>query len=138
MKPIYQTIVDIKSGDCIRACVASILELPIDAVPNFIRFSTSWHNVLKYFLLSLGYDWYGTGFPHSHKIKEYTIKGFVIGSVASKTFKDTTHSIVVNSKGLCVHDPNPNNAWKGINVLKTNQLKHWLLIAKKGKKESDL
>lgn len=136
MKPVYQTIITKKDGDCTRACIASLLELPIDAVPHFMRFGNKWFEVLRYFLLSLGYDCYGTGFPHSHKIKEYTIKGFVIGTVNSKTFKDITHSVIINSKGLCIHDPNPNKAWKGINVVNTKDLKHWLLISNKGKKES--
>lgn len=135
MKPVFQTIVDKVNGDCTRACLASILELPIDAVPNFIRFP-KWFEVLQGFLRSLGYNCYGTGFPHSHKIKEYSIDGFVIGSVESRTFKDTTHSVVVNSKGICVHDPNPNRAWKGVNVAKTKSLQHWLLIGKKGMKDS--
>ena len=135
MKPVDQTIVAIEDGDCTRACLASILELPIDAVPNFMRFP-KWFDVMQGFLRSLDYNCYGTGFPHSHKIREYAIKGFVIASVDSRTFKNTTHSVVVNSKGVCVHDPNPNLAWKGVNVVKTKALKHWLLIAKKGKKDS--
>ncbi len=35
MKPVMQTICDFEHGDCMRACIASIFELPIDAVPNF-------------------------------------------------------------------------------------------------------
>jgi len=35
MKPVDQTIVADKIGDCLRACVCSLLELPIEAVPNF-------------------------------------------------------------------------------------------------------
>ena len=42
MIPVYQTIVSIEDGDCTRACLASILDLPIDAVPNFIRFRDNW------------------------------------------------------------------------------------------------
>jgi hypothetical protein len=35
MKPVDQTVVADKKGDCLRACVCSLLELPIDAAPNF-------------------------------------------------------------------------------------------------------
>ncbi len=35
MTPVDQTIVDDKRGDCLRACVCSLLDLPIEAVPNF-------------------------------------------------------------------------------------------------------
>ena len=137
MIPVFQTIVDKELGDCTRACIASILELPIDAVPNLARFPKNWYLVMVAFLRALDYDYYGTGFPHSHKIKEYTVKGFVIASVKSRTFEGVNHSIVINSKGICVHDPNPNQAWKGINVKKTKDLQHWMLIDVKGKLECD-
>ena len=35
MHYVQQTIKGTEGGDCLRACVASILELPIEAVPNF-------------------------------------------------------------------------------------------------------
>lgn len=35
MKPVTQTTFGDGKGNCFTACVASILELPIDAVPNF-------------------------------------------------------------------------------------------------------
>jgi len=35
MKKVYQTDYSNSTGDCFRACLASILELPINSVPNF-------------------------------------------------------------------------------------------------------
>lgn len=35
MTPVKQTIVDDIKGDCLRACVCSLLGLAIDQVPNF-------------------------------------------------------------------------------------------------------
>ena len=35
MKPVYQLIDRPPLGDCFRACVASILEVPVAALPNF-------------------------------------------------------------------------------------------------------
>jgi hypothetical protein len=35
MKGIRQIVHDMTDGDCFRACVASIFELPIDVPPNF-------------------------------------------------------------------------------------------------------
>lgn len=37
MKPIDQTIVS-TTGNCLQACLASFLELPIEEVPNFRRY----------------------------------------------------------------------------------------------------
>lgn len=36
MKPVMQLVVDKGKGDCWRCCIASILELPAEAVPNFV------------------------------------------------------------------------------------------------------
>lgn len=35
MRPVYQTIFGNKEGNCLAACIASILEVDIDRVPNF-------------------------------------------------------------------------------------------------------
>lgn len=37
MIPVNQTTFGIKEGNCHAACVASILEIPIDQVPNFAK-----------------------------------------------------------------------------------------------------
>ena len=36
MTPVMQTIFSIPGGDCFRACVASIFNIPIEVVPNFL------------------------------------------------------------------------------------------------------
>jgi hypothetical protein len=145
MKPVDQTIVSEKDGDCTRASLASILELPIDAVPNFMRFGQGWFRIFSHFLMSLDYEFLGTGWvkskdrPCGHILsRSPNIKGYVIASVPSKSFPNSGHSVVVNLKGLVVHDPNPNKAWQNINVLKSKELQNWMMIgkikkAKKGK-----
>lgn len=35
MTPVTQTLVGIERGNCLQACVASLLDLPIEQVPNF-------------------------------------------------------------------------------------------------------
>ncbi len=37
MTPIEQTILNLKNGDCMRACMASIFELPLKKVTNFMK-----------------------------------------------------------------------------------------------------
>lgn len=36
MKPVYQTVFDSKNGNCMQACVASIFEVPLEVIPNFM------------------------------------------------------------------------------------------------------
>lgn len=138
MKPVNQTIVSVKDGDCTRACLASILDLPIDAVPNFMRFGAGWFNIFWAFIRALGYKYHGTGWvkskekPCGHVLsKSPNIRGYVIASVPSRTFPNVGHSVVMNLKGLVVHDPNPNKAWEKVNVLKSKDLQHWMMIGKK-------
>ena len=143
MKAVDQEIVDVGFGDCTRACVASLLELELDAVPNFIRFGGHYARVMVAFLDSVGYKFWGTGFPiggkypRGDKLDEtYNIDGYVMASVPSKTFKDIGHSVVMDLNGLVVHDPNPNKLWQDINVLETGDLQHWTLI-ERARKLSD-
>lgn len=43
MKPVQQTIFGQKKGNCLPACIASILEIPIDDLPNFCaKKGTNW------------------------------------------------------------------------------------------------
>jgi len=41
MIPQYQTITDKGSGNCMAACLASILEMPLTDVPNFAEHATA-------------------------------------------------------------------------------------------------
>jgi hypothetical protein len=137
MKPIDQSIVCEKNGDCTRACLASILEMELDAVPNFMRFGKMWFGLFSAFLRFLSYDYYGTGFPLSDKRPmgdkledSPNVDGFVIASVPSSLFPNSGHSVVMDLKGVVVHDPNPNKYWQNKNVLESKELQHWMMIGK--------
>jgi len=56
LKPVFQTIVDTENGDCTRAAVASMFELDITQVPNFVMFDDDWWTMLNCFLWGLGYE----------------------------------------------------------------------------------
>ena len=44
-----QQIIDSKNGDCLKCCVASLLELPYEKVPNFVE-GRDWLFELRKFL----------------------------------------------------------------------------------------
>lgn len=55
MVPVHQTIFGNKRGNCLQACVASILELDLDEVPNFVEAQNGeWWKALNDFLLGYG------------------------------------------------------------------------------------
>jgi hypothetical protein len=137
MKAVDQIIVDKNNGDCTRACLASILEVDINYFPNFITLGRDWFRVFWKSLSDHKCEYHGTGWvkslerPHGNDLIESpNIDGFVIASVASRTFKDVGHSVVMNLLGEIVHDPNPNKLWQNENVLISGELQHWMMISK--------
>lgn len=46
MKPIYQNKFGLGKGNCLQACVASVLELDLNDVPDFNESETKWFNYL--------------------------------------------------------------------------------------------
>lgn len=55
MKKVYQRIIDPKKGDCFKCCIASLLELDYDEVPNFVE-QEDWFGAAIDFCKEHGYD----------------------------------------------------------------------------------
>ncbi len=89
-------------GDCFRACIASVLELPIDAVPHFALLGSRWQRVLDGFLagLSREIEW-SQGIPPDGI--------WAIATVQSPRAADVKHSVIWRD-GKIVHDPHPSRA----------------------------
>lgn len=98
-------------GDCFRATLASILEMPISTVPHFLYDGNTdyWHKRLNEFLNPLGYifmcipAWDLSEWRQANMI---TCDIYHEISDISPRFPDTLHS-VVGCNGLVVHDPHP-------------------------------
>lgn len=135
MKPVMQTIVRSDQGvgvpgDCLRAAVASMFELDIIQVPHFLMFGKRWYSAYHSFLWFLGYELCHYDYEGKFSRKDL-INGCISASVKSKTFKNDTHAVLVNSVGRVLHDPNPNQAYKGLNILKTGDFVGWDVIKKR-------
>ena len=109
MKGVYQTIIDNEKGDCFRACLASIMELPIKTVPNNHESKQAqfffYNNWLKQFNLQLAFIQFG-----SMPLPE----GCFILSVKSVMFPNCTHAVIGKEDketGIAeiVWNPNPND-----------------------------
>lgn len=102
MRPVEQTIPSPPHGDCFRACIASILEVGIDDLPNPISddWAKEWGEHLETRGLSLveivlterGCWW--------HIANEQ----YWIASVPSLNYPDKFHSVVMRG-GELAHDP---------------------------------
>ena len=143
MYKIDQIVVDKDNGDCTRACICSILELESGSIPNYIEVGSDWIRDFWTMLKEKGFKYYGIGWPLSedrpngHVLsKSISVDGYVLATVPSKTYDSVTHSVVIDLDGIVCHDPNPNNAWLGINVLESGDLDHWMMIGVKGIEDS--
>ena len=112
MKPVKQKVIDAKEGDCLGACIASILE--IDEYPNFhTTKSGSWlDNWNKY----LG--------DFNLQIIEYPLgsfpvpNGYAILAVKSALFEGVRHAVVFHGDGYfgkVIHNPNPDDP-RGVEI----------------------
>lgn len=116
MIPVDQTILDSKSGNCFPATLASLLEVPLEDIPNFcandkinwFEAFSAWIYAYGYFPLYLakkkGKTWKKT---QREEWKHITNNCTVEASVDSPRFPGVcTHSVLFN-KGKVLHDPHP-------------------------------
>jgi len=115
MKKVFQTIIDSDHGNCMQAVIASLLDLNLDQVPNFIEEDGCIS--LYEFMNNHGYHVCtimrekrkdSTNFLSQIAKFDGGIKGYLYASIPSQTFENTTHAVVVDLDLNIVHDPNPN------------------------------
>ena len=98
-------------GNCFTACVASLLEVPIESVPDFSSMGHRWFPTFYRFLDSHGYEFFGSGTIKSHGIKSLEefkgVDGYVIvGGKSPRTYVKRGHAVIYKN-GKLVHDPHP-------------------------------
>ncbi len=126
MKPVFQSIVDVGRGDCFAACLASLLELPLEEIPNFraieadnpkgdnmTKLACGW--LYRHFNLSLVTIYNGKELETGEDIRlTNAFPGTpCIACVISPNLENAQHSVVgeIDKEGMnfvLTHDPNPN------------------------------
>lgn len=111
-----------KHGNCLSACLASLLNIELELVPNFCYYETNeWHKKFVEFIFNNKYSFEGTfNFTLWHKWKELLefsngIDGVFIGVGISPRFKDIYHAVLYKDNEL-LYDPHPSRS--GIEELK--------------------
>lgn len=104
MTPVQQSRIG-PDGDCLPACVASILELPLAEVPHFnLLFGKDWESGLRLFLRRFGLD--------AVLVEWASVERWLGGSertysiVSGTTEAGRLHSVVYRAN-VMVHDPAP-------------------------------
>jgi len=148
MKKVFQTIIDTKRGNCMQAVVASLFDLPLEDVPNFIEISstedTNYFMVMRKFFAERGYNNLccvnKTEDKDTELLKKIAkfdggVNGYLYASVPSQTFENVFHSVVIDTDLNIVHDPNPNQL--ALNLKPEDvvdiQITKQLIIGKTGK-----
>lgn len=128
-----QFVDQIEKDDCLRAATASLLSLNLDQVPNFMAYhkqGKSWHSIYFGFLNLVGFTYDGFESNPDERLDDpeldqYRINGLLKASVTSRNNppgSGVTHAVLVDRKGVVVHDPHPLKKHQGINVLETGEL----------------
>ena len=105
MKPVFQTILAPPRGNCLQACIASILELPLEAVPNFMEVDgDGWEKVYQDFLETKGLQ---VLYLDIDGIKKYgwSPRGYHL--IQGKSPRGDWDHVCVGFRGEIVHDPHP-------------------------------
>lgn len=107
MKPVEQTIFELPLANCVQACVAAVLELELDRVPNFMeRPGKGWAKAFVAFLAKFDLS------PLELDIKQSKDAGFQPTGyhlINGKGPRGVEHA-VVGLNGEMVHDPHPSKS----------------------------
>lgn len=89
-----------RPGNCLQAAVASLLDLPLDAVPHFVESTGDWVEELAAFGRDHGYDvtWHG-----------YDQEPPTVGLAVGGTNRSSEKHCVVYRDGGVVWDPHPSH-----------------------------
>ena len=111
MTPQKQTILSDPSagihGNCFSACLASLLDLPIETVPHFSVMGLEWVVEFIGFLNKNGYNYYGCS-DFKYLPTENGVDGFVIVGGTSPRGTIRGHSVIYKD-GQPFFDPHPSN-----------------------------
>lgn len=141
MKPVLQTIVDEGIGNCMQAAVASMLEVPLADIPNFMDYAdkkdpSKWHLKFMDVMESYGYEFEGSKMKADTKAetyfdlkKELQINDCIYASVKSRNFKETGHAVLLDANGIVIHDPHPEQSYMGVDVVETDELNYWQMFS---------
>lgn len=104
MTPQRQTLFGAPRGDCFRAALASLLDLPLASVPNFVE-AAYWWQELEAWLGARGYDPMRLPWPPPTGVT-WQPGGYYLASGESPRDHALRHAVVYLD-GRLAHDPHP-------------------------------
>ena len=97
-----------RPGDCWKTCIASILDLPMEAVPHFVESKGDWWAETRQFIDAATDGtkeilWWEHVPNAPHGIDYFIATG-------DSPRGDFQHAVIANSDGQIIHDPHPSRA----------------------------
>lgn len=89
--------------DCLRSCLATVLEVDYDVVPDFSAHKNWVHELRAWLLMITGHDMIIV-VPSDYQVQEHDL---LIGVGPSPRIKNKDHAVVIDSSMDVVHDPSP-------------------------------
>lgn len=106
MRPVFQTKFKPPDGNCMQACIASVLELDLDDVPNFVDAQSGWWEQLTEWLGKRGLTpWHFSWGP------DWRPEPGMWHLIDGPSPRGEYLHVVVGRGGDVVHDPYP--GWTG-------------------------
>lgn len=124
MIPVEQTILGGSKGNCLEACVASVLEVGINDIPSFAPENPSdWFENLQRFVGTLGI--FAAHIPNDPKVNPIGFHIGVLDYLEWHNSEATSHAVVCRD-GAIVHCPHPSK--KGFDY----QVRYWIVLVQLG------
>lgn len=103
-------------GDCFRACMATLLDLPPEVLPNDFSpaWPSNWQHYLRQFGLALS--------PSQPNTGPIWMDDPWIATVKSLNYPDTLHAILVHQANVVYHDPSTRVRYRTGTRLATDQV----------------
>jgi hypothetical protein len=98
-------------GNCIQACVASLMDMRINNVPHFVTYGDDMIDVLKEFCNANGYRFSGLLYkPNEMELNDFKgVDGYYI--VGGKSPRNKYGHAVIYKNGKPFFDPHPDNTF---------------------------
>lgn len=122
MIPVNQTVFGGRKGNCFSACIAALLELPIEEVPTFCENRETWLADLQAWLRPRGYFYLDIKFA-SDGARADLLPVFGYHVISGDGERGCRHS-VIGLAGEMIHDPLPN----GTGLIANETIEYGFLI----------
>jgi hypothetical protein len=106
VRPVDQTLFGFPGGNCFAACVATLLELPLDDVPNFCNLPGDWEAAFNVWLRPRGLYALTVGMTGGWRPAGLHI----MAGASPRGLKPTDLHAVVARADEILHDPHPSRA----------------------------